>query len=446
MSMEELMDFFQGSLEKDFGYSDDVVIESMRGCGEELRRARLDLPMPPADESELPSKPFGVFVPPTIEQIIGRQSMVVDGEMVDVMVIPADGGPVTVPVRSSMAVDLAPSVASSSVQYDTATDGLSSRRVSVRDGHSSVTSLVDEFLDIEDDLGNTTAEGDDLQVDDVEVNDDLAEPQQWPWDNGMQSISSAGPTSRMVPAPVMRSPPPLMSPVSDTACITVGRNTVGMVSLNQPVSLVTVVSDDDNSLTSPAKDLFSPSQRFVTTARTIETSDTGVRDFFAPAAEPWSRYVRPSPYPPTAPSTDRHPTNTMHQFYALKSARDLSQQQYFSSDRVNGKGDVSHRSQINGLSMQAARHHHPTAVSAPAIGFVWPENGDRLASSVSPANPNGTAEPLVLNVRSRVMSPSGSQVGSSVIFPGRDVSQRPSQMTSVSQPLPSRQANWLYRM
>jgi len=448
MSMEDLMNFFQGSLEKDFGYSDDLVIESMRSCSDELRRAHLDLPLPPADESELPSKPFGVFVPPTIEQMIGigRQSAMVDGEMVDMMVIPADGGPVMVP-RSSMPIDHPSSIASSSVldHYDTATDGLSSRRISVRDGHSSVTSLVDEFLDVEDDIGDTTAEDNGLQVDNVEVNDDFVESEQWPWDSGMQYITSAGPTSRMVPAPVIRSPP-LMSPVSDSARVTVGRNTVGMVSLNQPVSMVTVVADDNNCPTPPARDHRLPSQRFVTTARAGDPSDAGVRDFFAPTTEPWSRYVRSSPYPVTT-STGRHPTNTMYHLYALKSAKDLSRQQYFSSDRVNGKSDASHRSQINGLSMQAARHRQPAAVSDPTIGIFWPENNDQLLSSITPVNRNGSTEQPVVHVRSRVVSPSGSQVGSNVIFPDQGLSHRPpSQMSSVSQPLLGSQANWVYRM
>jgi len=387
-----------------------------------------------------------VFVPPTIEQMIGvsRQSAIVDGEMVDLMVLPADGGPVTVPPRSSMPVDHPSSVASSSVldHYDTATDGLSSRRISVRDGHSSVTSLVDEFLDVEDDIGDTTAEGDGLQVDNVEVNDqEFVESEQWPWDSGMQYITSVGPTSRMVPAPVIRSPP-LMSPMSDSAGVTVGRNTVGVVSLNQPVSLVTVVTDDNNCPTPPASDHRLPSQRFVTTARTGETSDTGVRDFFAPTTELWSRYARSSPYPSAAPPTGRHPANTMYHLYALKSAKDLSRQQYFSSDRVNGKSDASHRSQINGLSMQAARHRQPAAVSDPAIGIFWPENSDQLSPPVLPTNRNGSADQPVVNVRSRVVSPSGNQVGSNVIFPGRDSSH----MSSASQPLVGTQANWVYRM
>jgi len=436
------MNFFQGSLEKDFGYGDDLVIESMHSCADELRRARLDLPPPPADDSELPSKTFGVFVPPTIEQIIGRQSLiVVDGEPADNdnLVIPADGGPVIVPMRASVAVNHRPSsVGSSSAldHYDTATDGLSSRRISVRDGHSSVTSLVDEFLDIEDDIGNVTTDADDLQVDNVDVNDDLTDTRQWPWNSSMPYITSAGPTSRMVPAPAMRSQLPL-SPMSDTA-IEVDRNTIGMVSLNQPVSFVTVVAGEKE----PALNKHPSPQRFVPTQG--ETSDAGVREFFAPSIEPWSRYVRNSPYRAT-PSAGQHSTNTQYHLHALKSAKDRSRQQYFSSGRVDGKTDMSHRSRINGFAVQTAHHRQqPGAVSAPSIGSGW------ATSPVS--TPNGSNMDMmsrdqpVVNVRSRVTSASGNQVGSKVIFPGRDVSSRPPYMSSVSQPVLQTQANWIYRM
>ena len=455
MSMEELMNFFQGSLEKDFGYSDDHVIESLRSCAEELRRAHLDLPPPPANDSELPSKPFGVFVAPTIDQLIGRQSMVLDGEIVnnDLVVIPADGGPVVAPMRSSMAVNHRPSSVSSSSaldHYDTATDGMSSRRISVRDGRSSVTSIVDEFLDIEDDIADTTAEGDDLQVDNVEVSDDFAETEHWPWTiNTVPYISSAGPTSRMMSAPVARSPPSL-SPVSDTACVRVDRNTVGMVSLNQPVSLVTVVAGDED-LSTPTMDHRRPPQHFKTTTHGGATSDAGVREFFAPTTEPWSHIVRSSPYPPVAPSPDRHPASTMYHLYALRSARELSRQRYFSSGRVDGRVDAAfHRSQPNGLSMQAAHHRPPVAVSAPAIGTVWPENNGWSSPPVSVPQSRNTnilsSEQPVINVRSRVISPSGNQVGSKVIFLGGDVSQRPQYVSSTSPPLLGSPANWVYRL
>jgi len=441
------MNFFQGALEKDFGYSDDFVIESLRNCTDELRRARLDLPPPPADDSEIPHKPFGVFVTPTIEQIIGRQSVVMDGQNADgEVVIPADGGPVIVPLRSSMAVNHRPSsVSSSSVldHYDTATDGMSSRRISVRDGRSSVTSLVDEFLDVDDDIDDAAAGVDDLQVDSVEVNDEFVDTQQWPWSSSMPYISSAGPMSRMMPAPAVRTPQS-MSPMSDTACVTVGRNTVGMVSLNQPVSLVTVLAGDDDTSTPPAL----PSRYLATTGGRGNTADAGVRDFFAPTTEPWSHYIRSSPYPSFAVPSDRHPTSTMYHLYALKSAKDMSRQRYFSSSRVDGK-DASHRSGPNGLSMQVAHHKQPGAISAPVIGSIWPENNGWSAPRVSTPVPNSefpSNEQPVINVRSRVLSPSGGQVGSKVIFPGGDVSSRLPYMSSVPQPLLDSPANWTYRL
>jgi len=443
MSMEDLMNFFQGSLEKDFGYSDDHVIESLRNCAEELRRAHLDLPPPPTDNSEIPTQPFGVFVAPTIDQIIGRQSMFLDGRLDDeAVVIPADGGPVVVPMRSSIAVNHRPSsVASSSVQYDTATDGMSSRRISVRDGRSSVTSIVDEFLDVDDDLADTTADVDELHVDYVEVNDDFADTQQWPWSSSMPYISSPGPTSRMSPA--LKSPQSV-SPLSDTACITVGRNTVGMVSLNQPVSLVTVVTDDgDTDTPTPAADQRPPSQHVVTPVGRAAAADDGVRDFFAPTSEPWPHHTPSSAYPSFALSS------TMYHLYALKSAKDLSRQRYFSSGRVDGKGDASSRSRPNGLSMQVARHQQPGAVSAPVISSVWPENNGWSASPVSSPGPvNANLMPREQPViRSRVLSPTGSQVGSKVIFPGGDASSsRLPYMSSVAQPLMDSPANWTYRL
>lgn len=56
----------QTKLHTDFGYDDDFVIQTLEKCMEELRKAGLDLP-PPATEIELPKKPFGVFVEPTVE-------------------------------------------------------------------------------------------------------------------------------------------------------------------------------------------------------------------------------------------------------------------------------------------------------------------------------------------------------------------------------------------
>lgn len=106
MGQEELFGFFQSVLGKDFGYEDDIVIESLHIALEELRRAKMDTPgSPPSDE--LPQKPFGLFVPPSVEQMIGRRTLQSEHELLSAKrrslkdmrpVIPADGGPVVLPL------------------------------------------------------------------------------------------------------------------------------------------------------------------------------------------------------------------------------------------------------------------------------------------------------------------------------------------------------------
>ncbi|XP_076444845.1 USP6 N-terminal-like protein isoform X2 [Babylonia areolata] len=73
MPMEELSEFLQQSLEKDFHYEDDVVIEQLQVCQEELRKAKMDLP-PPARGNEKPTLPFGLDIQPSVEQLIGRRT------------------------------------------------------------------------------------------------------------------------------------------------------------------------------------------------------------------------------------------------------------------------------------------------------------------------------------------------------------------------------------
>jgi len=69
--MEDLIGFFQSSLAIDFGYDDEKVIESLQEAMETLRRSRLDLPLPPADPmTERPTRPFGQFDQPSVEQLI----------------------------------------------------------------------------------------------------------------------------------------------------------------------------------------------------------------------------------------------------------------------------------------------------------------------------------------------------------------------------------------
>lgn len=59
-------------LEKDFGFDDDTTMETLQRSSEELRKAKLDYAGPPLPH-ELPKKPFGVFVEPTIDLKIGRR-------------------------------------------------------------------------------------------------------------------------------------------------------------------------------------------------------------------------------------------------------------------------------------------------------------------------------------------------------------------------------------
>lgn len=70
--LDSIVHFLQVLLPKDFGYDDDFVIKALEQCSEELRKAKLELPPPPA-ENELAQKPFGVFVEPTKDEKIGHR-------------------------------------------------------------------------------------------------------------------------------------------------------------------------------------------------------------------------------------------------------------------------------------------------------------------------------------------------------------------------------------
>ena len=71
--MEEMSEFLQQSLEKDFHYEDDVVIEQLQVCQEELRKAKMDMP-PKARNNESPKLPFGLEIEPSVEQLIGKRT------------------------------------------------------------------------------------------------------------------------------------------------------------------------------------------------------------------------------------------------------------------------------------------------------------------------------------------------------------------------------------
>ncbi|XP_043965012.1 USP6 N-terminal-like protein isoform X1 [Gambusia affinis] len=62
LSMEELVEFLQVTLAKDFFLEDDFVIEQLQASMTELRRAKLDFPAP-ANEDEFPKKLLGQLPP-----------------------------------------------------------------------------------------------------------------------------------------------------------------------------------------------------------------------------------------------------------------------------------------------------------------------------------------------------------------------------------------------
>lgn len=72
MGMEEIVEFLQIRLAQDFGYPDNVVIENVDKCLEELKRMKLQLERH-IPSGELAQKPFGVFVTPTVDAAIGRR-------------------------------------------------------------------------------------------------------------------------------------------------------------------------------------------------------------------------------------------------------------------------------------------------------------------------------------------------------------------------------------
>uniref|UniRef100_A0A8D0D8T5 USP6 N-terminal-like protein n=1 Tax=Sander lucioperca TaxID=283035 RepID=A0A8D0D8T5_SANLU len=62
LSMEELVEFLQVTLSKDFFFEDDFVVEQLQASMTELRKAKLELPAPGKDD-EYPKKPLGQLPP-----------------------------------------------------------------------------------------------------------------------------------------------------------------------------------------------------------------------------------------------------------------------------------------------------------------------------------------------------------------------------------------------
>uniref|UniRef100_UPI0037E79B7E USP6 N-terminal-like protein isoform X2 n=1 Tax=Semicossyphus pulcher TaxID=241346 RepID=UPI0037E79B7E len=65
LTMEELVEFLQATLSKDFFFDDDFVIDQLQTSMTELRRAKLDLPAP-GKEDEFPKKPLGQLPPEVV--------------------------------------------------------------------------------------------------------------------------------------------------------------------------------------------------------------------------------------------------------------------------------------------------------------------------------------------------------------------------------------------
>ncbi|XP_028254963.1 USP6 N-terminal-like protein isoform X1 [Parambassis ranga] len=77
LSMEELVEFLQVTLSKNFYFEDDFVIEQLQASMTELRRAKLELPAP-GKEEEFPMKPLGQLPPelaaPVLNHVANGQS------------------------------------------------------------------------------------------------------------------------------------------------------------------------------------------------------------------------------------------------------------------------------------------------------------------------------------------------------------------------------------
>lgn len=166
--MEELFEFFQGSIAQDFGYDDDRVIESLQEAMEELKRAKLDIPPGGDNPPERPTRPFGVFEPPTIEDLISRMSVPAINSDEDYRAqtlkrnrpsIPADGGRVFVPspmMHRLSRLSSSPELTSLLEEGSELLGDEASSRASGHDCHSSQTSVADDMSDI----GSVSCQGD----------------------------------------------------------------------------------------------------------------------------------------------------------------------------------------------------------------------------------------------------------------------------------------------
>ncbi|XP_049530883.1 USP6 N-terminal-like protein isoform X1 [Anopheles darlingi] len=72
--MDQITDFLQTSLHKQFGYDDDSVIKALQGSMDELKRLKLLTLQPPTSPNELPSLPRGHTVELSTNAMIGHRN------------------------------------------------------------------------------------------------------------------------------------------------------------------------------------------------------------------------------------------------------------------------------------------------------------------------------------------------------------------------------------
>lgn len=73
LGMDDILQFLQVKLEQKFEFDEDVTMENLQHCMEELKKSKLDYPGPPP-QNELPHRPFGLFREPAFDQKVGRRS------------------------------------------------------------------------------------------------------------------------------------------------------------------------------------------------------------------------------------------------------------------------------------------------------------------------------------------------------------------------------------
>ncbi|XP_046728993.1 USP6 N-terminal-like protein isoform X2 [Silurus meridionalis] len=79
-SMEDLVEFLQVALSKDFCFEDDYVIEQLQSSMSELKRIKLELP-PPGKDEEFPTKPLGQLPPEPEGLVPGKANHIANGRM-----------------------------------------------------------------------------------------------------------------------------------------------------------------------------------------------------------------------------------------------------------------------------------------------------------------------------------------------------------------------------